>query len=219
MKKMRLFRYLDAQGAVATIEQKALRISRLHDLNDPFEWRMGVANLIEGVAHLAEAATESVLRHQSSSIGVICFSAVPDESVLWSHYADRHRGMVFEIEVTEDPEKIIKIEYTDERPHFLAGSIGDENHMRPEIDRMIRRKSTGWAYEQEYRLYESLEDSDVRGGHYFKPLESHELKRVIVGWMCDVDVPYVQRALSQSGFSNTSVARAEAQSKTYKIKC
>ena len=89
---MRLFRYLDTVGALLTIEQKALRVSRLHDLNDPFEWRIGVTNLIEGVQDLADAMAESALREISRVTGLISFSAVPDESVLWSHYADRHRG-------------------------------------------------------------------------------------------------------------------------------
>ena len=125
--------------------------------------------------------------------------------------------MVLEFEVTEDPKKNIQMKYTDERPHFDAGRIGDAEHMMPQIQRLIRQKSTGWAYEKEYRLYERLAECDARGGHYYKPLDEVTLKRVIVGWRSSCDVPYVKRILASAGYADVLVVRAALRSDSYKI--
>ena len=216
---MRLFRYLDTTGALLTIEKRALRVSRLHDLNDPFEWRLGITNLRNGVEHLAEAATEAGLRDLSSVFGVICFSAVPDQSVLWSHYADRHRGMVLELEVPDDPKRTVRINYTDERPHIEAARIGDTAYIKEQLDRACRQKSTGWTYEQEYRVYVLLAECEARGGFYYSALQPGALKRVIIGCRSTCDLPYVERALSSAGYSDTIAVRASMQNESYRIKC
>jgi hypothetical protein len=127
--------------------------------------------------------------------------------------------MVLEFEITDDRTRNVQITYTDERPHVNAGRIDDVDHVRPEVERIIRQKSKGWSYEEEYRLYVNLPDCDARGGHYYQALEPGVLKKVIVGWRSTTDVNYVQRALSLAGFSGVPVVRAAIQSKTYKLKC
>jgi hypothetical protein len=216
---MRLFRYLDSTGALLTIEHKALRVSRLHELNDPFEWRIGATDLEEGAEQLGEAVTEASLRDMSSTVGVICYSAVPDEPVLWSHYADRHRGMVLEIEAPDDPSVTVQVRYTDERPHIEAARIFDEAHVRPAVEKLIRQKSKGWSYEQEYRQYVLLAGCDARAGHYYQKLEQGALKRVIVGWRSNSDIQYIQRALVLAGLSTVCVVQASIRNDTYKVRC
>ena|ERR1017187_8477291 len=126
--------------------------------------------------------------------------------------------MVLELEVTDDPETTVQIAYTDERPHFRAGMFGDLQHVMPQINRLIRQKSTGWSYEQEYRLYVRLAKCEARGGHYYHPLDQGVLKRVIVGWRSGSDVAYVQRAVALAGYSDVSVTRASMHNQSYKIK-
>ena len=212
---MRLFRYLDSAGALLTIEHKAFRVSRLHELNDPFEWRVGATDLIEGAEYLGDAAMEESLRDISSTVGVICFSAVPDEPVLWSHYADRHRGMVLEVEVSD----AAQMTYTDERPHIQAAKVHDWAYLRAVVERLSRQKSRGWSYEQEYRQYVHLPSCDARGGHYYQKLDQGVLKRVVVGWRSTTDIQYVQRALVSAGFLGATVVRAAIRNDTYKVQC
>lgn len=216
---MRLFRYLNTVGAIATIEQRAFRVSRLHDVNDPFEWRVALTGLIEGVEHIEQATAEAIIHDLSSRFGLICFSAVPDEAVLWAHYADRHRGMALEFEVTDDREQLLMVEYTDERPHVPVGHILDRHVTAAYIDKVMRRKSAGWAYEQEYRLHILLANCEARGGHYYHGFKPDALKRVIVGWRCEIDVAYVECALRTGGYSEVQVVRATPKPDSYKLKC
>lgn len=214
---LRLFRYLDATAALLSIQYRALRISRLHELNDPFEWKLGISAPNPSIESLAEWLSDAAIRELTNETGIICFSAVPDESVLWSHYADRHRGIVLEIEAVNDPTKLVKVAYEDVRPNFDAQKMGDLEHMREPVRLLTGRKSKGWAYEQEYRFYEELESSDVRDGHYFKRLELDDLKRVLIGWKSTIEPRYVKRALSIAGFSDVPVLKAVPQANSYKL--
>jgi hypothetical protein len=108
-KSILLYRYLDAEAGLKTIESRLLRISRLRDLNDPFESRMGIINVIPGKEHLAHKWLASILERQNTMYGFLCFSDTFKESVLWSHYADKHRGIVLEARFDYDPDGVIEM--------------------------------------------------------------------------------------------------------------
>src|SRR5687768_7590717 len=95
---IRLFRFLSATSALKTIERKALRVGRVAEFNDPFEWKLGFANYVPEGEIVARGVQEHLLRHMNSQFGVICFSDTAEDPVLWSHYADHHRGIVLMVE-------------------------------------------------------------------------------------------------------------------------
>jgi hypothetical protein len=41
-----LYRYLDAEAALKSIETRSFKVGRLKDFNDPFEWRPGITGII-----------------------------------------------------------------------------------------------------------------------------------------------------------------------------
>ncbi len=224
---MRLFRFFSAQGALSTLESGTLRVGRLGALNDPFEWRMATEG-IDGLENVEPALAAAMLRNQEeefvrmigANTGVLCFSGNARESVLWSHYADHHRGIALEIAVTDDAGKRLIITYTDERLFMdYKRWIGEgESYGIPLILKMIRRKSTGWSYEDEHRLYEDLDGCKISNGHYFRNLPRPSLHRVILGWRCDVEESYIKRLLRKSEFENCNVVRARPENRTFHIR-
>ncbi|MCW1926343.1 DUF2971 domain-containing protein [Luteolibacter arcticus] len=217
---MRLFRYFDSVGALRTLEDKRLRVGRIHALNDPFECLPGLV----GIRPEGEAIADYIMRKfvgvLSESAGVICFSDNARESVLWSHYADHHRGIVLEFEVTDDPSKCIKMEYSDERLSVDYASFygeGGREYFDPIFKKLSSRKSTGWAYEKEYRLYQSLAECKIGGGFYFCPIPPFCVRRVIIGWRSKVETSYVERVLSHNGWSHCVVTRAKVSPESFLI--
>jgi len=195
-------------------------VGRLDRLNDPFEFMPAITGLKEEAHDLAESQMRKFVAHISQNAGVICFSANAREPVLWSHYGDHHRGIVLEFSVTDDSEKCMKMEYSDQRPTLDANLMfgpDNEGHAKPVLKELTRRKSGGWAYEKEYRLYENLAECEITGGHYYRPFDKPALRRVILGWRSDVESSYVNRALSKAGFAHCLVTRAKAVSGTYLI--
>jgi len=83
-----------------------------------------------------------------------CFSANPVSNLMWSHYADCHRG--FCIEFKWDHIQADKIDYRDHIPEFeLIKVIGIEHPENSdtgtEIWNCLRTKLNEWRYEDEYR--------------------------------------------------------------------
>ncbi|HTU43757.1 MAG TPA: DUF2971 domain-containing protein [Bryobacteraceae bacterium] len=77
--------------------------------------------------------------------GIVCLSAVPCSTLMWSHYADNHKGICLEFGARD---KIfgaaLKVIYRSEYPKMLLG--GNFGQM------MLTVKAKDWEKEEEYRL-------------------------------------------------------------------
>jgi hypothetical protein len=134
--------------------------------------KRGRADFEEGIAPGIHAVLDklpevtarfsSELRDHLATIKVICFSERHDSSLMWSHYADSHAGLVFEfrnVVELDSPYKLAKpIQYsshppklatTDELARFISGDERIDGHI---TDRMIYTKSDDWSYEREWRI-------------------------------------------------------------------
>jgi len=92
--------------------------------------------------------------------GVLCFSEIPDNILMWSHYASEHQGIVVEIEsahffnnqLPDEKQGFIvhRTRYRDSRvenqPTGLFGYLFRIPHDT------IATKSNHWSYEQEWRI-------------------------------------------------------------------
>jgi hypothetical protein len=225
-----LYRYLDAQSALKSIESRSLRISRLHELNDPFEWRMGISGITPEGESLIEKWIAPILANQSKAFGLMCFSATFKEPVLWSHYADKHRGVAFEVEYDCKPDNPIEIKYPPERLVVDGARYADlqqnepalREYLLPFMKPMMSRKSPSWEYEKEHRIYFDLsKEPNIKTscGHYFIPIPDNFLTRVILGYKCPLEEQYVAKALQRSGLGLTKVTRAKISNETYEVRC
>ena len=217
---MRAYRFMDSVGALKTLEEKRLRVSRIHALNDPFECFPGLVGINNEGQSLADYLMRKFVEVISEKVGVICFSGSAREPVLWSHYADHHRGIALEIEITDDTTKRIKIDYNDERPSMDYASLYSERgeeYFAPIFKSLLSRKSRGWSYEDEHRLYEKLDECEIGGGFYFRSIPPQSLRRVIIGWRSKVETSYIERVLARNGWAHCFVTRAKAVDGTFLI--
>ena len=216
-----LYRYLDVAAALKTIESRSFKVSRLRDLNDPFEWRMGIKNIIPEGIPFARLQMDSFIDDVHNWMGVIYHSDTSTEPVLWSHYADKHRGVAFEVSHILDSEKLVKMTYTNQRPILDANQLNHpetfDEYAKPLLDQLMRQKSNGWAYEREYRVYVDLRQCEISNGLYFQRIPDNFLTRVILGYKCPLEELYVLKALEKIGLSSSKVIRAKMCLETYSI--
>lgn len=106
-----------------------------------------------------------VIRLMISNDGIFCSSANKDSLLMWSHYADHHRGVVLELRPGIEKDSALlasrPVRYANERP-LLYRSARDfiektlfmsiEDSARAILETLIYTKSPAWAYEAEYRL-------------------------------------------------------------------
>lgn len=93
---MLLYNLSPTPYALSNIALRRLKISRLSDLNDPFE--LLAADLLNPLHRKAFADWKHEL---SQSTGLICFSKSWRSPLLWGHYADRHSGIALGFEVPD----------------------------------------------------------------------------------------------------------------------
>jgi hypothetical protein len=124
-----------------------------------------------------------VLRDKISSIKEIrnkflvsCFSTNYDSILMWSHYANNHKGVCIEFDIPNGEQELYnKVIYSDTRPsnnlEHSAEKICGHLIGKGEIDKADKlfikimtepyyTKSTDWAYEEEYRIIFSEQDID-----------------------------------------------------------
>jgi hypothetical protein len=208
---MLLYRYLSEEAARLTIERKQLKVSRVRDLNDPFEWLPCISD---------EFAPDVKIRLENllpEIFGFISYSETWSEPVLWSHYADRHRGLVLGVETTDDPEINIKVSYDDNRARLDLISIEDNDRFEIFTKRMLKNKSSAWSYEKERRMYESFSECKARDGNYFVDLKPSEFKLLILGWKCRTEAAYFRAILDQGGYKDTEIFTARPSNLELKI--
>jgi hypothetical protein len=117
---------------------------------------------------------------------VLCLSAKPDSVVMWSHYADKHRGICLEFSTdNEEFSGAYKVEYCQKYPSYNLTDQSLEHNLLPLVT-----KSAEWSYECEYRVIAeehtmaaSTESLHTHGGFLSVPPDS--LKSVILG--CEID--------------------------------
>ena len=191
---MRVYHYLKAEHGLDDIARKRLKISRLSDLNDPFELLSTEMRNREWRKLFNELKNDI-----SEKFGVLCFSRNWHNPLLWSHYADKHKGMCLGFDVPRS--YLMEMTYSGRR---LLMSI--ENEMKKfKLDeefmkKMLSTKYKDWKYEDEVRLFLNLEEQDLETSHYFKEFsEEIALKQIILGQRCEFTKTEVEKRLSSYG--------------------
>jgi len=101
------------------------------------------------------------LYSQASKIGVYSLSEVPDDILMWSHYADSHKGFCLRFKNKDDctfMHRAVPIEYSDKYPCISA--IKDEDI--DQIKKSLLTKSKRWGYEKEWRIIEHVKGPGVQ---------------------------------------------------------
>lgn len=114
---------------------------------------------------------QTVLRERAERLSrreqYICsFSAVADNDLMWSFYADQHRGICLEFDATHPFFAAArKVDYGEAPPARPLGATSK--------DPLLAHKSLAWAFQEEWRLL---------GNSRFLCFPPETLKRVILGY-------------------------------------
>ena len=178
---IRVYKFLSSEHALQDIRQRRIKISEIHDLNDPFE--LIPCDLSDPLKRKAVLSTRDQL---SGNRGLVCFASAWNNPVLWAHYSDKHRGICLGLDVKD--EVVMRIKYSEQR---IPWREPDLEFMKE----ILWTKFAGWRYEDEVRAYASRDDEE--NGMYFKKLDDDfRLREVIVGHRCCVERGEISAALA-----------------------
>lgn len=88
------------------------------------------------------------------TMGICSFSAVPNHLLMWSHYANHHRGFCVGYDCREGTllrKKACKVRYEDTVPSLSAADFSPQNSNEA-FDVLWLTKAKYWSYEEEWRV-------------------------------------------------------------------
>jgi hypothetical protein len=149
-----------------------------------------IANLYCFVKVKPMAFSPKILRSfgiRMSGLGILCYSAQIDDPVIWSHYADCHRGMALGFELP--PDELFKVQYPVDDARAQLDYDKLERLVRLDNDQALMkviaegftRKANSWKYEEEYRQFIFLRGCTMIGPHYFRGMPLQHLRRIVLG--------------------------------------
>jgi hypothetical protein len=105
-----------------------------------------------------------------TEIGVLCLSSSNDNMLMWSHYADKHKGFCLGFRmIGNDIFKVRPVDYDGKHIEIKIEDFADN------LDRYIKdvifNKASNWVYEEEYRIVIEIPDGDdskrnIEWGHF-----------------------------------------------------
>ena len=173
---LRLYYFTTQQYGIEALLKQRLKLSRITSLNDPFEL-LG----LQLKSKSQRKIWNNTRRELSELHGLVCMSDKWSNPVLWSHYADNHKGICLGFDVNEDLFK--PVSYRNTRISFDEIGISSLDQLTEKhLEQILYAKFEHWEYESEYRAFTDLKELDPNSGLGFISFSSDlVLKEVIVG--------------------------------------
>lgn len=196
---------MDEDYGLINLENQRIKASTFNRLNDPFEL-LG----IETSDLLIRNALKETKRRISSNLGILCFSKIWSNPVQWAHYANHHKGLCLEIELSDSCDAQ-KVDYVPER---LDSSL----IFNPKFsEKLLLTKFEHWGYEEEYRIIRQLDNFVKDDGLYFQPFNDDiKITKVIIGCQSNISRNQVLERLNDAD-KNVEIIYSRAAFKSFKI--
>lgn len=187
--------------------EELIRTRRPH-LSDT-EFRMQVGLLMRGFnsagGHDSISSIDDFVQKRIRALGVFSMSEVNDDILMWSHYADSHRGICVEFETRNLGMPVYPIKYSGSRPVF---DVFDPDH-----DSVGRRcvltKSSHWEYEKEWRI--------VVNGSTVAALPSESLTGVVFGCRASDELKASIRAAIKDRYPQPALFQAREHPTEFRV--
>lgn len=202
---MRVYHLLPKKWALADLKNRRLKVATFDDLNDPFELR-GVR-----LENRSERKRFNHWRKRTAAeLGLMCFSKCWRNPVLWSHYAEEHKGICLGFDVPASC--LSKVQYAPERLQF--------EQLIPnkcQLQKLLRTKYEDWKYEAEYRRIVDLDNTWKADKLHFWPFgRDLELREVVLGARCKTGKEQVEDHFGD-GFNRIQLVQARPAFQTFNV--
>lgn len=200
---MRGYHFTSLEAAKSILSERRLRLSLYENVNDPYEL-LGI-DLSDDefrVRYLNWAA------EMSRDYAIISFGEEWFEPIMWSHYADRHRGVCIGFDLNDD--KVARVTYIDQRMEYVRERL-EGPHAERRMLELLASKHRAWSYEREVRYH-------ARRAPLYEPFdEDLVLKEVILGVRCSPEADAVLRGLADGIDPAVDVFRAKLSTREFKV--
>ncbi|MGJ0299329.1 DUF2971 domain-containing protein [Aliarcobacter cryaerophilus] len=167
---MNIYKYFSLERGTNFLNLPLMRISTSNSLNDPFESEYARSDLkaIEEIYRKKYENHWQAYLKKFQDYGIISLTTNNNNLLMWSHYADEHKGIVIGFDINENNPsdffytpttcRFEKVKYIQSRQFEC---IINENNLDEVKLHYSILKSNEWNYESEYRFILSYKDADI----------------------------------------------------------
>lgn len=147
--------------------------------------------------------------------GLLCFSQNWESPVIWSHYADKHRGICLGFELSD--KLVEKVRYVKKR---LPVPLTAAKRFAPDpafVRALLTTKYLHWKYEDEIRVFVDLASRTTERGFFYYPFSSDlRLTEIILGALCELPIERVRNLVSKA-YPDAQVLKARLAFKAFHV--
>lgn len=167
---MNIYKYFSLERGTNFLNLPLMRISTSNSLNDPFESKYA-SNDLKAIEEIYRKKYENHCQEylkKFKDYGIISLTTNNDNPLMWTHYANEHKGVVIGFEIDENELsdffytpttcRFEKVKYSQLRQ--FEGIINEDNLDEIKLHYALL-KSNEWKYESEYRFILSYKDADI----------------------------------------------------------
>ena len=189
-------------------------------LNDPFDCRVDIKkSATQAIGQLSGKKKQILtklasmdgyldqIQKDTSNVGVCSFSLILNDSLLWAHYANQHRGLCLTYDFPEsflnNPDEILGVApvgYEDNSmtKWFIDNTPTEETDFKEFTLEIVKKvltiKSHAWGYEKEVRIIR------MESGPF--DIEKRYLKQVCFGLdTTESDIDLIRKLVDYAGYS------------------
>lgn len=201
-----------------------LFFSHRNGLNDPYEIRFVTVNpddnsiLNPAVYDGPERQFEEWYKQYFGNIGILSLSAQNDNMIMFSHYANKHKGICLQFDTTKDEifTNASPVNYRNSIPYINYKDYWDFVSNRDKdyskFDVIFFTKHKDWIYEEEWRILHQLEANKKE---YLYKFNSEALTGIIFGLDTEHDVKEEIRNLISSKRHEIKLFEAKLKKDSY----
>lgn len=205
---------------LAAERQDAIRKLRAQWKADPQEAERGLLRLADRLGESVSETLSKQTREKLAHLRMLCLSQKPSSILMWSHYAENHKGAVLEFDGPKLADchdcRCVEVEYVKTFPAVidldkLAKDLFSGTPVeQPKrfMDKLVRCKWEDWRYEQEIRLLQKRGDT-TSGLFSFLRFKPDALRFIKFG--CNAEQTFVEemRRLAAARFPNVRFQRGK----------
>jgi len=169
-----------------------------------------------------ELAQQRFLDRISTRVGVLSLAERHDSLLMWSHYADSHKGLCIEFDRTAEPlhSSAMPVQYSHDYPKvdffrvdevIARGGPDTALVFRDFVNKVYLTKSVDWQYEAEWRVVDPIR------GRGMRPFPPEAITQVFLG--CRLKLEDRERVLQwvESGPTNPHLVQARANERAFEL--
>ncbi len=155
-------------------------------------------------------------------LGVLCFSKNPENILMWSHYANNHKGIVYQFK----PDLFLnaktssfnglpyKVEYPKDRSYELLSYAKTRKEKKDQFAKELLTKAKDWEYEEEYRMI----DFEIFENDRNKNFKKESLISIIFGVRTsDIEIDIMKYLCKKYSFSHIQFKKAQFKKGKFEI--